>query len=61
MTPAHRLAYLIVLAVAVLVMSVVVIVRDRSLDDELLAVIGLCGGVAIVVTALPAGNGNNHH
>jgi hypothetical protein len=57
---AHRVAYLIGLAVAVLVCSLVVIVRDRSLDDELLAVIGLLGGVAIVIVSLPT-NGNNHH
>jgi hypothetical protein len=53
MTEGRRTAALILLGVVVLVLSLVVIIRNRSLDDELLAVIGLIGGLAIVVTSLP--------
>jgi hypothetical protein len=47
------------LAVAVLVLSIVILLRNRSLDTELLAVIGLLSGLAIAVTALPTTNGNH--
>lgn len=60
MTPARRLAYLIGLAVAVLALSVVVFVLNRGLDFDLLAVIGLLGGLAIAVTALPTNGGDKH-
>jgi hypothetical protein len=57
LTPARRLAYLILLAVAVLTLSVLVLVRHRSGDDEMLAAIGLLGGLAIAVVALPVNGG----
>jgi hypothetical protein len=44
----------ILLAVVVLVLSIIILVRNRSLDVDLLAVIGLVGGLAILLTALPA-------
>jgi hypothetical protein len=59
-SPARRIAALILLAVAVLVLSIVILLRNRSLDIELLAVIGVLGGLAIAITALPTTNGNHH-
>jgi predicted neutral ceramidase superfamily lipid hydrolase len=58
MSRARRLAYLILLAVAVLTLALIILIRSRSLDDDLLAAIGLLGGLAIVVVALPVANGN---
>jgi hypothetical protein len=55
MTPARRLFALVLLGVAVLVLALLVIIRNRSVDDEMLAIIGLLGGVAIIVTSLPTG------
>jgi len=53
MDDARRLAWLILCGVIVLVLSIVVFVRSRRLDEDLLAAIGLVGGVAIVLVALP--------
>ena len=53
MKPARRQAVLILLAVAALVLALVVLVRNRSLDVDLLAALGIVGGLAIVVVALP--------
>lgn len=44
---------LIVLAVACLALAVIVLVRNRTPDDDILAVIGVLGGAAIVIVALP--------
>jgi hypothetical protein len=52
-TAARRTAILIVLGVVVLVLAGTVLARNRSLDDELLATIGVVGGLAIVVVSLP--------
>jgi hypothetical protein len=52
-TAARRTATLIVLGVVVLVLAGTVLARNRSLDDELLATIGVVGGLAIVVVSLP--------
>jgi hypothetical protein len=52
-TAARRTAVLIVLGVVVLVLAGTVLARNRSLDDELLATIGVVGGLAIVVVSLP--------
>jgi hypothetical protein len=49
---------LILIGVAVLVLSIIVMLRNRSLDDELLATIAILGGAAIVVVALPRSNGS---
>jgi hypothetical protein len=64
----RELVYLILLGVAVLTLSAIVMARDTSTDTELLATIGVLGGLAIVLTgvmaAVPAGsNGDNgrHH
>jgi len=53
----RREVWLILLAVAVLVISLVVLIRNRDLDTDLLAVLGLLGGVAMIVVALPGRNG----
>ena len=57
MSRARRNLYLILIGVAVLVIAIIVLIRNRSLDVDLLAALGLLGGLAIVVVALP-GNGN---
>lgn len=57
MTPVRRQAILILLGAAVLVLAAIVLARNRSADDELLAVIGVLGAVAILVTALPTERG----
>jgi hypothetical protein len=59
-TAARRTAVLIVLGVVALVLAGTVLARNRSLDDELLATIGIVGGLAIVVVSLPV-NGRNGH
>jgi hypothetical protein len=61
MSKARRLLYLILLGVAVLVLSILILVRNRSLDTELLAVVGLLGGLAIVVVSLPVNGNNSNH
>jgi hypothetical protein len=45
------------LSVVVLVLAIIVLIRNRSLDDDLLALIGLVGGLAIVIVSLPVANG----
>jgi hypothetical protein len=52
-TAARRTAILIVLGVVILVLAGTVLARNRSLDDELLATIGIVGGLAVVVVSLP--------
>jgi hypothetical protein len=51
---------MILLGVAALVLAIIVLVLNRDVSSDLLAVLGLVGGVAIVIVALPA-NGNNRH
>ena len=53
MKPVYRSVLLIIIGVAVLVLSFIVILRNRSLDDELLATVAILGGFAIVIVALP--------
>jgi hypothetical protein len=48
----------ILLGVAALTLAIVVLVLNRDTSTDLLAVLGLVGGVAIVVNALPANGGN---
>jgi hypothetical protein len=55
MNPARMRAVLIVVAAAVLALALTVLIRNRSPDDEMLAILGLLGGVAIVVVALRDG------
>jgi hypothetical protein len=50
---------MIVLGVAALTLAIIVLVLNRDTSTDLLAVLGLVGGVAIVITSLPA-NGNHH-
>jgi hypothetical protein len=50
---AKRDALLILLGVAVLTLSLIVLIRNRDLDTDLLAVIGLVGGIAVVIVSLP--------
>ena len=57
MSSTRRQVLLILCGVAALTLSLIVLVRNRSLDVDLLAVLGLVGGVAIVVVALPSSNG----
>jgi hypothetical protein len=60
-TRTRQLALLILLGVAVLVIAIIVFILNRSGVSDLLAVIGLLGGLAIIVTTLPVHNGNNKH
>jgi hypothetical protein len=57
MTPAKRAAILILFGVGVLVLAIFVLIRNRDLDNDLLAAIGILGGLAIVVVSLPGSNG----
>jgi len=51
---------LIVLGVVVMALSIVVLILNQSASSEILAAIGLVGGIAIIINLLPA-NGANHH
>jgi hypothetical protein len=53
----RRTVLLILCGVAALTLAIVVLVLNRDTPSDLLAILGLVGGVAIVITALPA-NGN---
>jgi xanthosine utilization system XapX-like protein len=55
-----RLLYLMALGFGVLALSIFVLVRHDSTDSDALAVIGILGGIAIILTNLPV-NGKNHH
>jgi hypothetical protein len=57
MTSAKRAAILILFGVGVLVLAIFVLVRHKDLNSELLATIGILGGLAIVVVSLPTSNG----
>jgi hypothetical protein len=59
MNPAKKLATLILIGVAVLTISIIVIVRARTLDGTLLAYVGILGGFAIIVNSLPTSNGKD--
>jgi hypothetical protein len=52
-TPARRLATLIILGAAVLALALIVLVTARRVEEHLLAVVGILGGLAIVVVSLP--------
>jgi hypothetical protein len=49
---------LILLGVIVMALSIVVLILNQSASSEILAAIGLVGGIAIIVNLLPA-NGHN--
>jgi hypothetical protein len=48
-----REVILILLGVVALVLALVVLIRNRSLDVDLLAGIAIVGGVAMIVVSLP--------
>jgi hypothetical protein len=56
-SPVKREVWLLLLAVAVLVISLIVLIRNRNIDVDLLAILGLLGGAAMIVVALPGRNG----
>ena len=57
MSAVRREVWLIILAVIVLTLSLIVLIRNRSLDTDLLAALGVLGGAAMIVVALPTRNG----
>jgi hypothetical protein len=59
MSQARKLALLILLGVAMLVLAILVYVRDHRTDDHLLATIGILGGLAVVVVTLPTNGRDN--
>ena len=60
MNSARRQIYLILCGVAALVLAILVLVRNQSPDDDMLAAGLLIGGLAIVIVSLPAArNGRN--
>jgi hypothetical protein len=59
MTRARRLFVLVTLGAAVLALSLVVIVRNKSPDDELLAIVGILGALAIILVAATSTNGKS--
>jgi hypothetical protein len=54
MSQARKTLILILLGCVAVALAVIVLVRNRSFDDEVLATLGLVGGVAIVVNSLPS-------
>jgi hypothetical protein len=54
MTPARRAFALILLGVAALTLALIVLITNRDISTDLLAAIGILGGLAIVVVSLPA-------
>jgi hypothetical protein len=57
MSAVKREVWLLILAVVVLTLSLIVLIRNRDIDTDLLAALGLLGGVAMIVVALPSRNG----
>lgn len=57
MTPTRRMFVLVVLGAAALALAIIVLIRNKSPDDELLATIAVLGGLAMVVAALNQRNG----
>ena len=60
MNPTKKQVALILLAVATLVIALIVLIRNRNLDVDLLAILGIIGGIAIIVVSLPGLNGNGN-
>lgn len=61
MNRGRRTFILMVLGAAALALALIVLIRNKSPDDELLATVAVLGGLAIVLNALPFnGNGNGH-
>jgi hypothetical protein len=57
--PVKRMLILMACGFGCIALAAVVLIRDRSTDTQLLAWIAVLGGVAIIVTNLPA-NGKDH-
>jgi hypothetical protein len=55
MSPIKREVILIVVAVLLLVLAITVFVRSRGFNDHVLAALGILGGIAVVIVALPVG------
>jgi hypothetical protein len=55
-----REVYLILLGVFALTLATIVLVLNRDIQSDLLAVLGIAGGIAIVIVSLPV-NGNGNH
>jgi hypothetical protein len=53
MSAGWRQLVLSLIGVAALVLALIVLIRNNSPDDELLASIAVLGGLAIVIVALP--------
>lgn len=54
----RRLFLLIILATFMLGLSLAVYIRNKSVDDHILATIGILGGIAILIVEYPEdGNG----
>jgi hypothetical protein len=53
------MAVLVLIGVAMLVLAILVYVRDPRFDDDLLATIGILGGLAVVVVTLPTNGRDN--
>jgi hypothetical protein len=60
MTSTRKAFVLILLGVAALTLALIVLIRNRSVDDEMLATIAVLGALAIILNSLPAGNGKRH-
>ena len=54
----RRQVALILLGVVVMALSIVVLILNQSASSEILAAIGLVGGIALIVNLLPA-NGHD--
>ncbi len=50
---AKKLLAMMLCGFAALGLAIIVLVRDNSTDDVLLACLGLVGGVAIIINSLP--------
>jgi len=55
-----REVYLILLGVVSLVLAIIVLVLNQDTSTDMLAALGLVGGLAMVIVSLPGGNGNGH-
>jgi hypothetical protein len=56
----RREVALIIAGVLVMALSIVVLILNQSASSEILAAIGLVGGIAIIVNLLPANGDSNH-
>jgi uncharacterized membrane protein len=54
-----REIYLIILGVVVLVLSILVLIQNKSLTDELLGTVGVVVGLAILIVSLPVNGGKD--